>query len=73
MRDNHKGLPVAVHYNQAANSNNDLLYVILNGNFTTMADRQLYEQKIILKFNTYKRGLNHDLGFLSNYTFFNRP
>ena len=72
IRDNHKGLPVAVLYNQADHSINDLSCVILNGNFTTTADRQLYYQKIIPKFNTYKRGLNRDLGFLSNYTFLKR-
>ena len=52
IHDNHKGLPVAVHYNQADHSINDLSYVILNGNFT-----------IIHKLNTYKRGLNRDFGF----------
>ena len=72
IRDNHKGLPVAVHYNQADHSINDLSCVILSGNFTTTADRQLYEQKLIQRFDTYKCGLNRDLGFLSKYAFFNR-
>ena len=35
IRDNHKGLPVAVHYNQTDHSINDLSCVILSGNFTT--------------------------------------
>ena len=39
IRDNHKGLPVAVHYNQTDHSINDLSCVILSGNFTTAADR----------------------------------
>ena len=72
IRDNHKGFPVAVHYNQADHSINDLSCVILSGNFTTTADRQLYEQKLIQRFDTYKCGLNRDLGFLSKYPFFNR-
>ena len=72
IQDNHKGLPVAVHYNQADHSINDLSCVILSGNFTTTADRQLYEQKLIQRFDTYKCGLNRDLGFLSKYAFFNR-
>ena len=70
IRDNHKGLPVAVHYNQADHSINDLSCVILSGNFTT-ADIQLYEQKLIQRFETYKCGLNRDLGFLSMYAFLN--
>ena len=45
--------------------------IYVYGNFTTMADRQLYEQKIIQKFNTYKCGSSRPLGFLSNYTLFN--
>ena len=53
IRDNHKGLPIAVHFNQADHSINDLSCVILSGNFTTTADRQLYEQKIIQRFITY--------------------
>ena len=72
IRDHHKGLPVAVHYNQADHSINDLSYVILSGNSTTTADRQLYEQKLSQKFNTCKFGLNRDFGFLSKYTFFNK-
>ena len=72
IRDNHKGLPVAVHYNQTDHSINDRSCVILSGNFTTTADRQLYEQKLIQRFDTYKCGLNRDFGFLSKYAFFNR-
>ena len=72
IRDNHKGLPVVVHYNQADHSINDLSCVILNGNFTTPADRQLYEQKLIQRFDFNKCGLNRDLGFLSKYAFINR-
>ena len=34
--------------------------------------RQLYEQKLILKFNTYNCGLNLVWGFLSKYAFFNK-
>ena len=45
---------------------------ILSGNYTTTADRQLHEQKLIQRFDTYKCGLNRDLGFLSKYAFFNR-
>ena len=72
IRDNHKSLPVIVHYNQFDHSINDISSVILNGNFTTTADRQLYEEKKIHNLNTYKHGLNRDFGFLSNYTFFNK-
>ena len=72
FRYNHKSLPVAVHYNQTDHSINDLSCVILSGNFTTTADRQLYEQKLIQRFDTYKCGLNRDLGFLSKYAFINR-
>ena len=56
IRDNHKGLPAAVHYNQADHYINDHSCVILNRNFTTTADRQLYEQKLIQRFDTYKCG-----------------
>ena len=41
IRDNHKGLPVAVHYNQTDHSIHDLSCVILNVNFTSTADRPL--------------------------------
>ena len=73
IRVNHKGLPVAVHCNRADHYINDILCVILNGNIATTTDRQLYEQKITQKFNSYKRGLYRDLGFLSKYTFFSKP
>ena len=61
---------MAVHYNQADHSINDVLCVILNENFTATADRQLYEQKLIQRFDTYKCGLNRDLCFLSKYALF---
>ena len=70
IRDNHKGFPVAVHYNQADHFINDLPCVILNGNFTTTADRQLHQQKLIQRFDSNKCGLNRDFGFLSKYDFF---
>ena len=44
MSDNHNGSPIAVHYNQADHSINDLSCVILCANFAKVADRQLYEQ-----------------------------
>ena len=69
IRDNHKGLPVAVHYNQADHSFNGISCVILNGNLTTTADRQLYEQKLIQRLDTYKCGLNRDFCFLYKYAF----
>ena len=72
IRDYHKCLPVAVHYNQADHSINDLSCVILNGNFTTVADRQLYEQKLTPKFDIGKFDLNLDLDFLSKNTFVNK-
>ena len=65
IRDNHKCQPVAVHYNQTDHS-----CVILSGHFTTMADRQLSEQKLIQRVDTYKCGRNRFLGFLSKYAFF---
>ena len=73
IRDNHKDLPVAVHYNQTDHSINDLSCVILNGNFTKTADRLLYEQKLKQKFNTYKCGfvvVVVVVGFLSKSTLF---
>ena len=71
-RDNHNGLPMAVHYDIIDHSINDLSGAILSRRFTTTSDRQLFEQKIVQKFNTYKRGLNRDLGFLSNDSIFNK-
>ena len=68
--DSHKGIPVAKHYDQAKHFINSPSCVILDGNITTTADRQFYEQKLIHKFETYKCGLNRDMGFLSKYTFF---
>ena len=69
IRDNHKGLLVAVHCNQADHSINDISCAMLNGIFTTTADIQLYEQKLIQRFDSNKCGLNRDLGFLSKYFF----
>ena len=41
--DGHKRLSVSIHYNHSIN---DLRCAMLNGNFTTTADRQLCEQKL---------------------------
>ena len=51
IRHNHKGLSMAVHRNQTGNSINDTTCAILNENFATVADRRLYEQKLIQKFD----------------------
>ena len=70
IRDNSRGFPVAVHFNQPDHSLKNLRCVILRGDFKTTADRLICEQTFIHKPNTHSKGVNQDLSFLSPYSYF---
>ena len=72
IRDNNKGLPVDRHFNKPDHPICDLECVILNGDFSNIADRLMEEQTLIRKFKTDTHGLNQDLDFLSPYTYFHK-
>ena len=69
IRDNSRGFPVAVHFNQPDHSHNNLRCVILRGDFKTTADRLICEQMFIHKLKTHSKGVNQDLSFLSPYRY----
>ena len=70
IRDNSRGLPVAVYFNQPDHSLKNLRCVILRGDFKTTADRLICEQTLIHKLKTQSKGVDHDLSFLSPYGYF---
>ena len=72
IRDNSRGFPVAVHFNQPDHSLNNLRCVILRGDFKTTADRPICEQTFIHKLKTHSKGVNQDLPFLSPYSYFHQ-
>ena len=72
IRDNCRGFPVAVHFNQPDHSLNNLRCVILRGDFKTTEDRLICEQTFIHKLKTHSKGVNQDLSFLSPYSYFNQ-
>ena len=70
IRDNSRGFPVAVHFNQPEHSLKNLRCVILRGDFKTTADRFICEQTLIHKLTTHSKGLDQDLSFLSPHSNF---
>ena len=72
IRDNSRGFPVAVHFNQPDHLLKNLRCVILRGDFKTTADRLICEQTLIHKLKTHSKGVNQDLSFLSPYSYFNK-
>ena len=63
--------PVAEHFNTAGHSVNDLRCCIVRDGLVSFEDRHLFEIKMIVRNESYKKpGLNLDLSWLSNYTFF---
>ena len=53
IRDNSRGFPVAVHFNQPDHSLKNLSCVILRGDFKTTEDRLICQQTFIHKFKTH--------------------
>ena len=67
IRNNTPGHPVANHFNKNNHTANDLRCCILKGQFMSNKERQLCEQKLIVKYNYHINGLNKDKSFLRNY------
>ena len=67
IRNNTPGHTVANHFNKPNRTANDLRCCILKGHFKSNKERQLCEQKLIVKYNCHINGLNKDKSFLSNY------
>ena len=72
IRDNSRGFPVAVHFNQPDHSPKNLRCVIIRGDFKTTADRIICKQMMIHIFKTHSKGVNQDLSFLSLYSYFHQ-
>ena len=70
IRNNSKGFPVVVHFNQPDHSLKNLRCIILRGDFKATADRLIREQTFIHKLKTHSKGVNQDLSFLSPYSYF---
>ena len=70
IRNNSRGFPVAVHFNQPDHLPKNLRCVIHRGVFKTTADRIICEQTFIHKHKTHSKGVNQDLSFLSPYNYF---
>ena len=67
IRNNTPGHPVANHFNKNNHAANDLRCCILKGHFRYDRERQLFEQKLIVKYNFHINSLDKDKSFLSNY------
>ena len=67
IRNNTPGHPVANHFNKPNHTASDLRCCILKGHFKSNKERQLWEHKLIDKYNCHINGLNKDKSFLSNY------
>ena len=63
-------LPVAEHFNSANHSFQDLQFCIIGTNFKDREARKLAEMKFITQTRSFETGLNKDLGWLSNFTFY---
>ena len=61
IRDNSRGFPVAVHFNQPDHSLKNVRCVNLRGDFKTTADRLICEQTFIYKLKTHSKGVNQEL------------
>ena len=70
IRENSRGLRMAVHFNQPDNSLKNLRCVIHRGDFKTTADSLICEQTFIHKLITHSKGANQDLSFISPYIYF---
>ena len=70
IRDNGRGFPVAVHFNQPDHRN--LRCVILRGYLTMTADTLICEQTFIHKFKTQSKGIDQDLSFISPNSYFHQ-
>ena len=71
IRDNSRGFPVAVHFNQPDHSLKHFR-CYTQRRIQTTADRLIYEQTFIHKLKTQSKGLNQDLSFLSPYSYFHQ-
>ena len=60
IRNSTPGHSVANHFKKHNHSANDLR-CILRGNFMSTKKSQLYEQKLIVKYNCHINGLNNDI------------
>ena len=65
-------LPVAEHFNSSNHSLDDLKFCIIGTNFKDREARKLTEMKFIINTRSFETGLNKDLGWLSNFTFYKR-
>ena len=63
-------LPVAEHFNTFGHSLNDVQLCIIGPNYKNREARKLAEMKFITKTRTFETGLNRDMGWLSNFTFY---
>ena len=72
IRDNSRGFPVSVHFNQPDHLQKNLRCVILRGEFKTTEDRLICEQTFIHTLKTHSKGVNQDLSFLSLYSYFHQ-
>ena len=67
IRNNTPGHPVANHFNKNNHTANDLRSFVLKGNFKSNKEKQLFEQKLIVKYNCHKNGLDKDKSFFNNH------
>ena len=72
IRDNNKGLPVAIHFNKPDHSICEPECVILKGDFSNNTDRLIEELTLIRKLKTDTHGLFQDLDFLTPCTYFHK-
>ena len=72
IRDNSRGFPVTILFNQPDHSLKNLRCVILKGDFKTTADRLICEHTFIHKLKTQSKDVNQDLSFLSPYSYFHQ-
>ena len=67
IHNNTLGHPVANLFNKLNHTANDLRCCILKRHFRSNKDRELCEQKPIVKYNCHINGLDKDKSFFSNH------
>ena len=67
IRNDTQGHTIANNLNKNDHTANDIRCCILKENYKSTKEIQLYEQKLIVKYNCHINGLNKHKSFLSNY------
>ena len=69
INDNLINFHVSQHFNEHDHNLSNLRCILIDFNYSSLSKRLASESKWILKLNTHNKGLNKDLGLLSDFRF----